>query len=225
MAMLQALVQAGVADLTVISFLGSLDVELLLVGGAVTRVHTAGVSLDAAGLAPTYRSARETGAPDVVEWSEGSLHAAIEATSRALPSMPCGTATGSDVVRHNPHLMVAADPFDGTDVVVARALPIDVALLHVPAANARGDLFIDGDPAIDGTLARAAGVVIASFDERRDLPPATAAISRIWVDAVLHLPGGAWPTGCHATTPADPAVARRWARAEQRTPDLLSRAS
>lgn len=221
MALLHALVDAGVRGLTVVSFLGSVDVELLLAAGAVTRLHTAGVALDGVGLAPLYRAARQQGTVDVVEWSEGSLHAALEATSRRLPSMPCGTAPASDVVRRNPHLAVVADHFDGRDVVLAQALPIDVALLHVPAAAPGGDLFISGDPGVDGTLARAADLVVASYDAPDKGPASAAAISRIWVHALVHVPGGAWPTGCHPAALADAGAARRWARAEDRTPDLL----
>lgn len=221
MALLHALVDAGVHDLVVVSFLGSVDVELLLAAGAVAELHTAGVSLEAAGLAPAYRTARQDGTPRVVEWSEGSLHAALEATTRGLPSLACGTSPRSDVVTRNPHLAVAADPFTGDPVVVARALPVDVALLHVPAADAAGNLFVDGDPGIDGTLARAAGTVIASVDERRHAPASRAVVSRLWVDAVVDAPGGAWPTGCHPTAAADPRAVQAWARADDRTPDLL----
>ena len=221
MAMLHALLDAGVRDLTVVSFLGSVDVELLLAAGAVAELHTAGVSLEAAGLAPAYRAARQQGTPRVVEWSEGSLHAALEATSRGLPSLACGTAPTSDVVARNPHLVAAPDPFTEQPVVVARALPVDVALLHVPAVDDAGNLFVDGDPGIDGTLARAAGTVVASYDDRRTAPASQALVSRIWVDAVVHAPRGAWPTGCHPTSAADPGVVRRWARADERTPDLL----
>lgn len=221
MALLHALVDAGVRDLVVVSFLGSVDVELLLAAGAVAELHTAGVSLEAAGLAPAYRAARQDGTPRVVEWSEGSLHAALEATSRGLPSLPCGTSPRSDVVTRNPHLSVAPDPFTDEPVVVARALPVDLALLHVPAADRHGNLFVDGDPGVDGTLARAATTVIASIDERRDAPASRAVMSRIWVDAVVEVPGGAWPTACHPTSVGDSRAVRRWVRAEDRTPDLL----
>lgn len=221
MALLRALVDAGVRDLSVVSFLGSVDVELLLAAGAVRELHTSGVSLEAAGLAPLYRAARQDGTVRVVEWSEGSLHAALEATSRGVPSLPCGTAPASDVVGANSWLRVAPDPFTGEDVVVARGLPVDVALLHVPAADGRGNLFIDGDPGVDGTLARAASTVLVSCDERRDDPPRQAAVSRIWVDGIVDVPDGAWPTACHATRPGDPSIVRRWARAEARTPELL----
>lgn len=221
MSLLWSLVDAGVRDLTVVSFLGSVDVELLLAVDAVRELHTAGVSLEAAGLAPAYRAARQEGTVRVVEWSEGSLHAALEATARGVPSLPCGTSPISDVVGANPWLRVAPDPFTGEDVVVARALPVGVCLLHVPAADDQGNLFVDGDPGIDGTLARAASTVLASCEERRTDPPRRAAISRIWVDAVLDVPDGSWPTGCHATSGDDPSAVRRWARAEERVPELL----
>lgn len=223
MGLLRAIVDAGVRDLVVISFLGGLDVELLLAAGAVRELHTAGVSLDAAGLAPRYRAARQSGSVRVMEWSEGSLHAALEATARGLPSLPCGTAPGSDVVAANPHLTVAPDPFTGAPVVVARALPVDVGLLHVPGASAAGDLFIDGDAGVDGTIARAAATVVASASRRRDDPPARAAISRVWVDAVVALPDGAWPTWCHPTEVADLDVVRRWARDPDAPLALLTR--
>ena len=156
----------------------------------------------------------------MVEWSEGSLHAAIEATARGLPSLPAPTSPGSAVVAGNPHLRVAPDPFTGEDVVVARALPIDVALLHVPEADAAGNLFIAGDGGLDGLLARAATTVVASASRVTDRPASEAAIARIWVDHVVVDPRGAWPTACHPTEAGDWPVVFRWAKAggEDRCP-------
>ena len=213
MALLRALLDAGVRDLRVVAFLGSVDVELVLASGAVAELHTAGTALDAAGLAPRYRAARQDGSTTVVEWSEGSLHTAIEAAARGLPSLPAPTSPGSAVVAGNPHLRVAPDPFTGEDVVVARALPIDVALLHVPEADAAGNLFIAGDGGLDGLLARAATTVVASASRLTDRPAREAAIARIWVDHVVVDPRGAWPTACHPTEAGDWPVVFRWAKA------------
>lgn len=223
MGLLRALLAARVRDLRVVAFLGSVDVELLLAAGAVAELHTAGVALDGAGLAPRYRQARQEGAPPVVEWSEGSLLAAVEAAARGLPSLPCITSPRSAVVARNPHLCVAADPFTGLEVTVARALPIDVALLHVPAADPEGNLVVAGDPGIDGELARAGGTVVASCSTRRDERAADAVISRIWVDAVVHLADGAWPTACHPTEAAEPAPVLRWAAERGADPAVLAR--
>ena len=223
MALVRALLDGGATDLEVVAFLGSVEVELLLAAGAVRRLHTAGTGLDALGLAPRYRAAREQGAPEVVEWSEGSLHAAIEAAARALPSLPCTTAPTSAVVAANPHLTVAADPFTGVDVVVARALPVDVALLHVPAVDAAGNLFIDGDEGLDGLLARAAARTVATAATTTDRPPREAAIPRIWVDAVTVVADGAWPTASHPGEALDTGAVQGWARAKGADPALLRR--
>lgn len=184
MGLLQALVDAGARDLRVVAFLGGVDVELLLAAGVVAELHTAGVALDS-GLAPHYRQARQDGAPLVIGWSEGALLAAIEAGARGVPSLPCTTSPRSGVVATNPHLRVAPDPFTGAEVTVARALALDVALLHVTAADPDGNLVVDGDPGVDGELARAARTVVASCEARLDQRAAGAVISRIWVDALV----------------------------------------
>ncbi len=221
MGLLRALVASGVTDLVVVSFLGGLDVEYLLAAGVVDTLHTAGTSLDAAGLAPLYRRARQDGSPTVREWGEGSLHAALEASARGLPYLPTTTAVASDVVAHNPDLAVADDPFGTGPVTVARALPVDLALVHVPAASPGRDLWISGDPGVDDVLVRAADRVVVSAESRVQRAPRTATVSRVWVDAVVELPGGAWPTPCPGGAAGDPDAAARWVRADARRPELL----
>lgn len=210
MALVRALVDAQVRDLRVVSVLGSVDVDLLLAAGCVAELHTAGVAVDGVGMAPRYRQARQTGAVRVVEWSEGSLHAALEAAGRGLPSLPCTTAPGSDVVAGNEALVVAPDPFTGASVVHARALAPDVALLHVAAASRRGDCYIDGDAGFDVVTACAARTVVVSTDEIVDRPGCEAGLSRIWVDSLVHLPGGAWPTACFPAALADLDALQEW---------------
>lgn len=211
MALLRGLVEVGVRDLAVVAFLGSVDVEYLLARGIVAELHTAGVALEGVGLAPTYRAARQDGSPRVVEWSEGTLHAALEATARALPSLPSTASPRTALVRTNPWLRKVADPFDGTEVVQARALDVDVALLHATAVDEAGNLHVDGDPGVDGLLARAARHVIASVGARTSRPAREAAIARVWVDDVVVVDRGAWPTGCLPAEDADPVAVRRWA--------------
>ena len=211
MGLLRALVAAGITDLKVVSFLGAIDVEFLIASGAASEIHTAGVALEGVGLAPAYRRARQEGVPRVVEWSEGSLHTALEAAARSLPSLPSMTSVASELVDTNPWLMVVPDPFEGTPVVQVRALPVDVALLHVSGADDAGNLYIDGDPGLDGLLARCAGTVIASATTVVPAEPRGADISRIWVDGVVELSRGAWPTGCLPHERVDSGVVRAWA--------------
>lgn len=213
MAVLRALVAAGRRELRVISFLGSLDVELLLAAGAVAELHSAGVSLDAAGLAPHYRAARERGAVRFVEWSEGTLLCALEAAARGVPSLPTWLGLASDLPALNPWLREGNDVFTGEPVMHVRALRPDVALVHVASVDDAGYAYVDGDLAYDGVMARSAGETIVSHDERCDGEPRLAALSRLWIDATVHAPHGAWPTGCHPLRGADFDRVAGWAQA------------
>jgi len=222
MAVLRALVAAGRRELRVISFLGSLDVELLLAADAVGELHSAGVSLEAAGLAPHFRAAREGGRVRFVEWSEATLLCALEAAGRGVPSLPTWAALGSDLPALNPWLAEGRDPFTDEPVMHVRALRPDVALLHAPAVDEHGYAYVDGDLAYDGAIARAAGEVIVSYERLVAPEPRRAALSRLWVDATVHAPGGSWPTGCHRLASVDRDAVAAWAGAgAQAAPALL----
>lgn len=210
MRLVRALVDAGIADLTVVSLLGSVDVELLLAAGVVRELHAAAVAVDGVGMAPVYRRTRQSGSVRVVEWSEGSLCAALEAGARNLPSMPCATAPDSDVVRGNDSLLVRTDPFTGDPVVHARALTPDVALLHVPEVDGHGNLFIDGDPGADPLLAYASSAVLATADRVTERTAREATMSRVWVDTVFESPHASWPTASYPHAPADLDCLRAW---------------
>jgi glutaconate CoA-transferase, subunit A len=209
MASVRALAETGRRDLTVVSFLGSVDVELLLEAGCVAELHSAGVSLEAAGLAPRFRAAREAGSIRFVEWSEGSLVTALEAGARRLDSALTRSGLGTDLPAMNPWLRETADPHTGAAVMAARALVPDIALLHVPWVDERGNAHVPGDLAADGLMARAARRTLVSYEERRELDPSDAAIPRIWIDAAVPAPGGALPSGCHPVHRADLAAVGR----------------
>jgi glutaconate CoA-transferase subunit A len=211
MAALAALVAAGRRNLRVVSVLGSLDVELLLAAGAVSELHSAGVSLDGGGLAPLYRAARQDGTIAFHEWSEGTLLCALQATACGVPSLPTWMALNTDLPKINERLRVGSDPFTSDSVVNVRALALDVALLHVPAVDALGNAYVDGDLALDGALARAAARTIVCYERGVDADPSRAALSRLWVDAVVPAPAGAWPTGCYPSYGADLDVVVSWA--------------
>lgn len=221
MALLRALVAASIRDLRVVSFLGSVDVEYLIAAGVVNQLHSAGVSLDGFGLAPAFRAARQGGTIEFVEWSEGSLTAAVEASARGLPSLACSTAPASDVVVHNAWLGTYPDPPTEVPTVFATALDIDVALIHAAGSDADSNIYVEGDLALDGLLARAATTSLVSYEAGSEADPATAAISRLWVDAVVEAPGGSWPTECYPAALVDLGAVAGWAGSDGERKGML----
>jgi glutaconate CoA-transferase subunit A len=188
----------------------------------VAELHSAGVGLEAVGLAPRYRAAREAGLIRFVEWSEATLLCALEAAARGVPSLPTWAGLDSDLPALNPWLRVGADPFTGESVMHVRALAPDVALAHVPAIDASGYAYVAGDLAFDGVLARAARTTIVSHDGWNDADPRAAALSRLWIDATVHAPNGAWPTGCLPLAGIDRTAVADWAAAgREAAPALL----
>lgn len=221
MSLVRAIAASGATDLRIVSYLGSVDVDYLIASGVVSEVHSAGVALDGFGLAPGFRNARQNGTVRFVEWSEGSLAAALQAASLGLGSMPAVTDPRSDVVAHNPHLQVAADPFTRVDVAFAKALHLDLAVVHLSAIDDVGNGYIAGDAAADALIVRAAGRAVATADEEVATDPTRAAIPRIWLDVVAVDDAGAWPTGSHPRHLVDVGTFGAWAASKGDDPSKL----
>ena len=185
------LVALGRRDLRVASLLGSAEVEILL-GGGVAEVHSAGVML--LGLAPRWREARQTGSAGVVEWSEGTFLAALQAAALGADSLLWPAGAGTDLPAVNPWLKEVADPWSGAPVVAVRALVPDVAIIHAHGVDEEGNVYIDDDLVADELLARAARRVVVTYEREVPVERERAAISRLFVDDTIEVPGGAAPT-------------------------------
>jgi glutaconate CoA-transferase subunit A len=185
------LVALGRRDLRVATLLGSADVEIML-GGGVAEVHSAGVML--LGLAPRWREARQTGSARVVEWSEGTFLAALQAAALEADSLLWPAGVGTDLPIVNPWLKETVDPWSGAPVLAVRALVPDVAVIHARGVDEEGNVYIDDDLVADELLARAARRVVVTYEREVPVERERAAISRLFVDDTVEAPGGAAPT-------------------------------
>ncbi len=198
----RALVELGRCDLRVATLLGSAEVEVLLGGGVVGELHTAGVAL--LGLAPRWREARQTASVRVIEWSEGTLAIALEAAALGVDSQLWPSGPGTDLPAINPWLKEIADPFTGAPVVAVQALEPDVAIIHANGVDEHGNVYIAEDLVADEILVRAAKRVIVTYEELVAPDPERASISRLFVDDTIHVPSGAAPTACAPLYGVDP---------------------
>ncbi len=202
MAVLRALVAAGRRDLHVMTFAGSVDVELLIGAGVASKISSAYVGLGGLGFAPVFRKAAQEGGIADREYSEWTMLQGLRAAAMGVPFLPTRGGWGSDLL---PGLETAEveDPFGSGRYLAIPPITPDVAILHGWRASEDGHIQFAAPPEhlwdVDVVAARASRVVIVSVEEIVPFETVAAAAERTVlfgaeVDAVVHAPRGAWPT-------------------------------
>lgn len=218
MALVRELLRTDVRDLTVVSF-GGPDVGLLCAAGKIRKLVYGFVSLDSIPLDPHFRAARESGAIETAEYDEGMVVTGLRAAASRLSFLPTRAGLGSDVLTMNPGLKTVNSPYDDEVYVAMKALPLDVALLHVNRADPAGNAqYLGPDPYFDDLFARAAARTYVSAervvpDLLAEGPAQTLLISRIFVTGVVETPNGAHFTSCVPDHPRDEAFQAHYATA------------
>lgn len=194
-ALVQALARSG-RSVELVSLPNPLPLVILLRAGAIERMHVSfnGLSLeDGFVIPPAYREAVESGQ---IEWRESDVYEIIQglrAAQMGLPFMPAPALSDSQYTEANDYQLVE-DPFSKDEVIAVPPIRPDIALLHVQQADRQGNLYIK-DPLYDHLIVAASQHVMVSCEdlvEKVEEPT----IAGIYVDHVIHLPGGAAPTGC-----------------------------
>jgi glutaconate CoA-transferase subunit A len=213
------------------TFLGSLDVEVLIAHNAVAELHTGYVGFEELGFAPRYQAAVRDESVRVVEYTEYLFMTGIRAAAAGLPFMPTKGGMGSDLGAELGFVEIE-DPYSDCRVMAVPALHPDVAVVHTRLADPLGNVAAPRGRTFlwdyDANVSRAAGRVIATAEEVVDPEDFRARADGVLlyaheVDAVVHLPGGAFPSGIggHSTIDVD-AVRRYLAHAEADTETALA---
>lgn len=133
----------------------------------------------------------------VYEWTNGGLALRVLAGARGVPFLPSRDLLGSDHMKFSA-ARTLEDPYTGDPVSVVPALNPDVAFVHVHQADETGNARIFGTNLFALEAALASFRVVVSAEEiveaeefRKD--PMRTTIPFFLVDAVVHLPFGAYP--------------------------------
>ncbi|MFD7873386.1 CoA transferase subunit A [Streptomyces sp. NPDC059766] len=223
MALVRAVLRAGIGDLTVVSY-GGPDVGMLAAAGRIRKLVAAFTTLDSVPLEPHYRAAREQGAFELVEVDEAMFMWGLRAAANRLPFLPVRAGIGSDVMRVNPGLRTVVSPYeDGETFVAMPALRLDAALVHVNRADRRGNgTYLGPDPYFDDLFCAAADrayvsceriVDTAELTKGADAGPRSLLIKRHTVTGVVEAPNGAHFTSCAPDYGRDEAFQRLYAGA------------
>jgi glutaconate CoA-transferase subunit A len=226
-------------------------VDELIGCGCVARLEIAYAGTGR--FAPTcirFKKAVEKGWIEVEDYSNYHMTLRFMAGSMGVPFLPTRSGLGTDIVKKwgfevsfredNPKipdkkLQVIDNPFgswgETSKVVVVPAINPDVTILHVQKADSLGNIRIEGLPFADVVQAKAARRVIVTCENlvESDLLRNNSDRNQIpsfCVDAVVHLPWGAYPTACYNYYDYDPVYLNnygKWAKYDESYREYLDR--
>jgi glutaconate CoA-transferase subunit A len=209
-ALIQEVLRQGVRDLEYVSWGGSLGLEMLLESGAVRSMALCFNSLDVFGLAPRFRRVVEEGSVPLEEWTALGMMQGFHAAQHGVPSMPFPLPRGSEIVERSGFATAYADPVTGAEVGAARALPLDVFVLHAQRAEVDGNVEIQGGRGLDLSSIFAARQVLVTVEEivpagtfQESAAPRSFIVPRSFVTGIAEVPFGAYPTSCLPYYPTD----------------------
>ncbi|MEW6671994.1 MAG: CoA transferase [Thermodesulfobacteriota bacterium] len=215
-------------------------VDELIGAGCVAKLEIAyGGNGRFASTCVRFRKAVEQGTLPVEDYTNYQMTLRFMAGAMGVPFLPTRSSLGTDIIdkwgfteamrKEDPKipdqkLIVTDNPFNksGTipKVVLVPAINTDVAILHVQKADAQGTARIHGLTFSDVEQAKSARHVILTCEEivsQDDLraDPDQNQIPFFYVDAVVPVPFGAYPTSCHRCYDYDPAYLNEYLKSAQ----------
>ncbi len=224
MALIRALIRARdrINNLTVVGLTCGLDADLMVAGGAVSRLSIAYAGAeDIVGLPPAIRWAAEENRIEVWESEEGIHLTSLRARAQNLPYGTWTGALGTCCEKH-PLVESTVDEESGMPYLKVRPLRVDVALLWAEAADEEGNVLMWGSDLGDEALRNAADIRIVQVERI----VSTAVLSRDpdrvapWsADFVVRA-----PLSTHPFTSSSLRVDEQWLRFYDETVGLARRA-
>jgi len=190
--------------LDVIAPVSDIFTDLLIGAGCVAEVTGSWVGNISGGMGHNYRRAAESGQPNAIrinDYSNFSIAMAFFAGAYGLPYIPVKSILGSDILKSNPAIKLANNPFSAQPdpVALVPALKPDVAFLVVQRADRFGNSHIWGSVGMTQEASIAADRIIVLADEivapeviASD--PSRVLIPGFGVNAVCHVPAACHPS-------------------------------
>ncbi len=147
------------------------------------------------------------------EHSHAGMAAAFCAGAARLPFGMLRGYLDNDLDRVNPQVRRVDCPFTGERLAAVPALNPDVTILHAQRADRAGNVALHGIVGAQREAAMAASRLLVTVEELVEtLPPAmNGIVLPHWVvTAVVHCPGGAYPSYAHGYYARDNAFYQQW---------------
>jgi glutaconate CoA-transferase subunit A len=189
-------------NLTLVGPISDILFDQLIGAGCVDRLTGAWAGNVSEGSGYNFRRAVEDGVPQPLQLSEHSnftLALGLLAGQLGVPFLPTRTILGSDILKINQGFRSMVCPFSGDRLVMVPAIRPDVAILHLPRADAQGNGQAWGSIGVTKEAALASRRIVLVVEEvvERDViarDPSRTIIPGFLVDAVVEESRGAHPS-------------------------------
>lgn len=196
-ALVRELLRGETRDLELVAFTGGYETDLLLGAGRVRRLRSCYVGLETFGLAPMFTAGAAAGGFELQEETEVTLALGLRAALGKVDFLPHPGVLGTDIPSVRPDLATVTAPGGGRPFLAVPPLHPEVAFLHAPCADRRGNVHLGGNLAVDRQLAALATTTVVSVERVvDDLGTFGADVMARHVTHVVECPGGARPSSC-----------------------------
>lgn len=226
MAMVYEIVRQRVRNIHLVCHSNGQALDVLIGGGCVKRLE---IAYGGNGrFAPTcirFKKAIEKKEIEFEDYSNYQMSLRFLAGALGVPFMPTRSGFGSDLIAYegfspeirkeervaNKKYVFIQNPFEREkdDVILLPALTPDVTILHAQYVGDDGTVRIKGLTFADVEQAKAADAVIVTCEEivpraSIRLDPDQNTLPPFFIDAIIRVPYGAYPTGCYGFYDYDP---------------------
>ncbi len=229
MAAVYEIIRQKTRDLHIYAHSNGQAVDELIGGGCISSLETAYSGTGR--FAPTcirFKKAAQEGTIRVEDYSNYQMSLRFLAGSMGVPFLPTRSSLGTDIINKwgfteqmrlmdqkipDKKLVVMDNPFgswaDSSKLVLVPAINPDVTIIHAQKCDVQGTVRIEGLSFADVEQVRSAKSVIVTCeelvepDELRENPDLNK-VPFICVDAIVHVPYGAYPTACYRYYDYDP---------------------
>ena len=194
------LIRQGRRDLTLVRMTPDVIYDQLIGMGCARKLVFSWGGNPGVGSLHRLRDAVENGWPRAIELREHShagLANAYAAGASHLPFAVLRGYAGTDLPEHNDDIAFIECPFTGQRLSAVRAINPDVAIIHAQQADRHGNVQLWGLSGVQKEAVLAAKHAIVTVEEIVDELSARprAIVLPAWVlDAICHVPNGAWPS-------------------------------
>jgi glutaconate CoA-transferase subunit A len=230
MAAVYEIIRQKISNIHLYAHSNGQGVDELIGAGCVSRLEIAYAGTGR--FAPTcvrFKKAAQSGAIAIEDYSNYQMTLRFMAGAMGVPFLPTRSSLGTDIIEKwgfsrqmrsedtrlpDQKLRVMDNPFgswgDAPKLVLVPAINCDITIIHVQKADMEGTVRMEGLSFSDVEQAKCARHLIVTCEELVSSDflkagPDQNQIPSFCVDAVVHIPYGAYPTACYRYYDYDPA--------------------